>query len=344
MKQEFYASVSYLIFMKLFFREKCNLKTFLTIFDKNVVINTDSEPIHNFLNILFGSCNASSIKNQNSIDFFISINCLEPWFIVMATPDYSFVVLKTNDKPSQFNVFKITLNKIETCSHFSLEDVEEHDPFNQNSTIELFINFFKIKILDYLLSEQPWIRLMHAASVSHNNSGLLFIAPSKGGKTTLSLACTLAGMKFLSDDHIFIDLKKRLILPFPKSLRLREKLYLSLPEFKSIPSSLAIENYGNSRYYIHPEDIRKDAIGEPVKLTHLIVLKDIKEQPFICETDISILPEILIESDCISVENPLELVWQWMPILDNVKLLELYPGNPLQTAKFILQYLESEKV
>jgi hypothetical protein len=208
--------------------------------------------------------------------------------------------------------------------------------------LELFASYLKRRILDYLLKERVGLRLIHAASVTHNKSGLLFLAPSKGGKTTLSLACAIAGMKFLSDDLSLVDLKNGLLLPFPRALRVREKLYESLPEFKSVPSDLMIDQHGDKRYYIQPENIKKDALGEPVNLTHFIILKDIKNKPVIREADVASLPEILIESDCFYVENPTGLVWQWMPVLGKIKYLELYPGHPLQTANFILEYLNSE--
>ena len=331
------------LFMKPFSCEKCTFKTRLTILDRQVAIFTDSKKAHNFFNFFFGSRFFAPHNGQMTINFFMCTECSEPWSIAMTTPEHTLVALPSDDKPGVFNIFRHYPNQIEPCGQFSWEDIDTHSPSCTNSMIELCATYLKRRILDYLLKKRPLLRLIHAASVNHNKSGQLFLAPTKGGKTTLSLACTIAGMKFLSDDLSLVDLKRGLLLPFPRALRVREKLYKSLPEFKSIPAGLMIDLHGEKRHYIQPENIHKNALGEPVNLTHFIVLKDIKNKPFLREAEMASLPEILVESDCFAVENPAELVWQWMPIIDKVKCLELFPGPPMETADFLLEYLNSEQ-
>ena len=56
------------------------------------------------------------------------------------------------------------------------------------------------------LVDEPGRRLMHAAAVGRDGDAVLLTGPSGSGKSTLSLACLEAGLDFLGDDYVLIEL------------------------------------------------------------------------------------------------------------------------------------------
>jgi hypothetical protein len=66
---------------------------------------------------------------------------------------------------------------------------------------------------------------LHASCVANGRRGLVLIGPSRSGKSTLAMALTEAGFRFLSDDRIFCSLKQGRLLAWamPRPLKLRRE-------------------------------------------------------------------------------------------------------------------------
>jgi hypothetical protein len=64
---------------------------------------------------------------------------------------------------------------------------------------------------------------LHASCVAKDDRGLILLGPSRSGKSTLSMALTQAGFRFLSDDRTFCALRlgrlQAYVLPRPLKLR-----------------------------------------------------------------------------------------------------------------------------
>ena len=67
---------------------------------------------------------------------------------------------------------------------------------------------------------------LHASCLARDDRGLILIGPSQSGKSTLAMALTEAGFRFLSDDRIFCSIKQGKLLawgmPAPPAQAQRE--------------------------------------------------------------------------------------------------------------------------
>jgi hypothetical protein len=66
---------------------------------------------------------------------------------------------------------------------------------------------------------------LHASCVARDQRGLLLLGPSRSGKSTLAMALTEAGFRFLSDDRTFCSLRRDELLAWslPRPLKLRHE-------------------------------------------------------------------------------------------------------------------------
>jgi hypothetical protein len=63
--------------------------------------------------------------------------------------------------------------------------------------------------------------LFHAGAVQADRSGVLLAGPSGSGKSTLCAALALAGLAYLSDELVALDLDTGWLLPYPKPITLK---------------------------------------------------------------------------------------------------------------------------
>src|SRR5580704_5225669 len=66
---------------------------------------------------------------------------------------------------------------------------------------------------------------LHASCLARDDRGLILIGPSQSGKSTLAMALTEAGFRFLSDDRIFCSRRRGKLLAWgmPRPLKLRRE-------------------------------------------------------------------------------------------------------------------------
>ena len=66
--------------------------------------------------------------------------------------------------------------------------------------------------------------ILHAAAVAAPGGGVVVLAGASGaGKSTLAAACLAAGLQYLTDELVAIDLEAGLIVPYPKPLSLEHQ-------------------------------------------------------------------------------------------------------------------------
>lgn len=66
--------------------------------------------------------------------------------------------------------------------------------------------------------------ILHAAAVAAPGGGVVVLAGGSGaGKSTLAAACLAAGLQYLTDELVAIDLEAGLIVPYPKPLSLEHQ-------------------------------------------------------------------------------------------------------------------------
>jgi hypothetical protein len=68
---------------------------------------------------------------------------------------------------------------------------------------------------------RPDLYVVHAAVLAHGSGAVMLVAPSGGGKSTLSWALLHHGFDYLSDELAPIELASLDILPFPRALMVK---------------------------------------------------------------------------------------------------------------------------
>jgi len=110
--------------------------------------------------------------------------------------------------------------------------------------------------------------LIHSGVVSFDNKGILIVADSGHGKTTLVLELLNRGFKFLSDEMAALGRKDHLVYPFPRSLRIRNET-TNLVKFPAFPAS---RKTWLGKLILDIDEIFPNKIGTEAPLHYIIFL------------------------------------------------------------------------
>lgn len=94
---------------------------------------------------------------------------------------------------------------------------------------------------------------LHASCVSSGERGLILLGPSRSGKSTLAMALTEAGFKFLSDDRTFCSFKHRRLAAWglPRPLKLRRDIGTWFDDFRGREPN-GVQN-GEEVFHVSPD-------------------------------------------------------------------------------------------
>lgn len=92
---------------------------------------------------------------------------------------------------------------------------------SQHSEIAQSLSQVEISIINYAVSKLESSIWLHGAGLVKDDKIIFLIAPSGGGKTTLSLGLLSHGFKALTDDVIVIAKERFTIQPFPRCPKIR---------------------------------------------------------------------------------------------------------------------------
>ena len=84
-----------------------------------------------------------------------------------------------------------------------------------------------LRTLFHWLMAQRGCQLLHAAAVGTADGGVLISGKGGVGKSTISLACLAAGMKYVADDYVIVQLH-----PEPRAFRLYGTAKLQVPQLR----------------------------------------------------------------------------------------------------------------
>lgn len=116
--------------------------------------------------------------------------------------------------------------------------------------------------------------LLHAGVVSCNGQGVIIVADSMHGKTTLVVELVRRGFRFLSDEMAALGRHDHAVHPFPRSLWIRKgTLELAGLHDKAVN---ALQWMGKTILDI--EEIVPDRLGTAVPVGHIIMLKNPDEK------------------------------------------------------------------
>jgi hypothetical protein len=90
--------------------------------------------------------------------------------------------------------------------------------FNDPAWLEWYIYD---AVLEELLQSVRSHFLFHAGVVAHQGQGVIIVANSTYGKTTLTLELVRRGFTFLSDESAAVSRADKQVYPFPRSLNIR---------------------------------------------------------------------------------------------------------------------------
>jgi hypothetical protein len=138
--------------------------------------------------------------------------------------------------------------------------------------------------------------LIHAGVVSHNGQGIILVADSSHGKTTLVLELVRRGFKFLSDEMAALGRADRRVHPFPRSLRIRPDTL----ELAGFPEVAVGAPTWLGKLLLDIEEIQPNSMGQAAAISHIVILRDPNEpdpeQPGGPERELGVLVDRLDES------------------------------------------------
>lgn len=125
-------------------------------------------------------------------------------------------------------------------------------------------------ILNAILSRVRSHFLIHAGVVARHQQGILLVADSCHGKTTLVLELVRRGFAFLSDEIAALSRADRMVHPFPRSLRVRPGT-LELVGYQDMAAGVPT---WMGKLLLDIDEIRPGCLSGPVPPRHIIVLRD----------------------------------------------------------------------
>jgi hypothetical protein len=147
---------------------------------------------------------------------------------------------------------------------------------HRNRTIEKIVYALEWQIVSDLIRQNKSILKFHAASLSVNGNGYLFIGDSGTGKTSLSISLLQNGWNFLSDEFGLLDPESFELLPFPRNLIIKPHHH---KYFNSIPDNIQFtlkEHEGNHfpAIYMAPATFGKSDYSVLPKIHKIFLLEN----------------------------------------------------------------------
>jgi hypothetical protein len=115
----------------------------------------------------------------------------------------------------------------------------------------------------------------HAGVVAAGRRAIAFPAPSRGGKSTLTSACVLAGLEYVSDEALCIGFEDAFVAAYPRPIELsewsREHLRIPVPE-----------EVGHARdAFVGIGEIGGQVATDDLELAHLVLTEIVEGPPAI---------------------------------------------------------------
>lgn len=102
--------------------------------------------------------------------------------------------------------------------------------------------------------------VLHAAAAEHGGRAVIIPAVMESGKTTLVAGLTRAGLRYLTDEAVFIEPESLLVQPYLKPLSVDPGSWTVLPSLRPRVSA-DVEPYLEKQWQVAPSSIGPDAVG-----------------------------------------------------------------------------------
>jgi hypothetical protein len=179
--------------------------------------------------------------------------------------------------------------------------------------------------------------LFHAGVVSLDGAGVVMVAPSKMGKTTLTLQLVSRGCGFLSDEIACLDPETGLLEPFPRKINLRESTreLLGLEALaEAHPERLEASS---GELSVDIEEMVPGSLAGPCPLRYLLFPAGIADEPWLEPLARTNVLFRLFDHALIRLRDPAARLFRYASLLGRVECYTLVMGEPDATADLILQ-------
>jgi hypothetical protein len=106
--------------------------------------------------------------------------------------------------------------------------------------------------------------LLHASGAAKDDRCAIFHAPPEAGKTTLVAGLVLAGLRYVTDEAVALDVESGLVRSFPKPLSIDPGAWGVLGALRpSLDDDLA--EWAVDQWHVDPGSIRPDAVAGPCR-------------------------------------------------------------------------------
>jgi hypothetical protein len=196
-----------------------------------------------------------------------------------------------------------------------------------------------------LLRLQDDVMFFHAASLVINGRGIMACGPKRSGKTTMALALAARGHSLFGDELAAVRLAAREILPVRRSLAVRAG-----PASSAARRALEI---GPTQDEVFPDGERRERAAisalfpETVKtaapLTTVLLLRKFADAPQF--TVAAVAPQLVADLTPLAASlwqrSAGAVAFRLMRLLGAVRVFNVDPGPPEQTARQVEQLLEN---
>ena len=115
----------------------------------------------------------------------------------------------------------------EIYNHDNISVLMEKDRPETACNFDDFIRLKKrlfIFITNYIYNktDNDWMSFVHASALTDGKQTILLSSASGSGKSTMSALLQTKGLQFVSDDFVPIDIKSKLVFPFPAAISIKE--------------------------------------------------------------------------------------------------------------------------
>lgn len=111
--------------------------------------------------------------------------------------------------------------------------------------------------------------LLHAAAAEHDGSAVVLAGPHGSGKSTLVTALVRAGMRYVTDDVVALDLATGRVDPYPKPIGLKPGSWPEFPDVAQIADDSAARAVGE--WLVAPHQLRDGAVAHSGGVMEVLV-------------------------------------------------------------------------
>ena len=114
--------------------------------------------------------------------------------------------------------------------------------------------------------------LFHASGAASGDRCAIFPGTSGSGKTTLVAGLVLAGLSYVTDEAVALDVESRLVQPFPKPLSIERGSWTVLESLRPTLDE-DLRDWAADQWHIDPLSVRENAVAAPSRPAFVVPVR-----------------------------------------------------------------------